>query len=190
MLTTFDKIVIGALVGIIILNIAFQIYIRLPSDEVEEEDILIVFYNEKKWEYTLSELQDIDEYSGTGSMMTQMGIKGPYNFTGIRFNELFHDLKINGGTLGAWVIAADGYNMTFTSAELQGNITVFDESGNSSDALVRLLLVYSQDGVLLEREDGPLRLAYVGDCNCVTPASYWIKQVREITFFKEVNNLL
>jgi len=185
MLTIFEKILISALVCIVIVNIAFQIYIRFPDDEMEEENILTVFYGDKKWGYTLSELQGIDECSGIGSMMTQFTIKGPYNFTGVRFNELLHGLDIDKGTMGAWIIAADGYNKTFTSDELQGNISVFDESGNNSSILVELLLVYNQDGDVLNSDDGPLRLAYVGQSNCVTLASYWIKQVREIIFFKE-----
>lgn len=185
MLTRFEKILIGALVAIVILNVAFQIYIRLPDDKIEEKHILNVFYDGKKWEHTLSELKDIDEYSGIGSMMTQINIKGPYNFTGVRFNKLLHNLAIDKGSIGAWIIATDGYNKTFTSNELQGNISVFDESGNSSEIMVELLLVYSQDGVLLSSDDGPLRLAYVGQSNCVTPASYWIKQVSEIIFFEE-----
>jgi len=185
MLTIFEKIVIGVLVGIFILNIAFQIYIRLPDDEMREENILTVFYDDKKWGYALSELQDIDEYSGIGSMMTQFTIKGPYNFTGVRFSELFQGLDIDEGAMGVWIIAADGYNKTFTSDELQGNISVFDESGNNSGIPVELLLVYSQNGDVLNSDDGPLRLAYVGQSNCVTLSSYWIKQVKEIIFFNE-----
>jgi len=185
MITRFEKILISALVGIVILNISFQIYIRLPGEDSEEEEILTVLYDDDKWEYTLSELKNIDEYSGIGSIKTQFSIKGPYNFTGLRINEMLHALDINTDSIGAWIISDDGYNKTFTNDELQGNISVFNESGNSSNMLVDLLLVYSHDGVLLDSNDGPLRLAYVGQSNCITPASYWIKQVKKIIFFKE-----
>jgi len=185
MFTRFEKILIIGLVVIVILNISFQIYIRLPGEDSQEEEILTVFYNDEKWEYTLSELNNIDEYSGIGGIKTQLSIKGPYNFTGVRINEMLHTLDINKDSIGAWIIAADGYNKTFTNDELQGNISVFNESGNYIDMSIDLLLVYSSNGVLLDSNDGPLRLAYVGQSNCITPASYWIKQVKKIIFFKE-----
>ena len=184
MLTLVDKILIGALALVIIFNVAFQIYIRLPEDD-DEEIALTVVFNDKKGEYTLSELRDIDMYSGVGSMITKIGVKGPYNFTGVRLDVLLEDLGIEKGTVEARAVASDGYNVTFTSDEIQGNVDVFDESGNNSDTTVSLLLAYSQDGISLDSKDGPLRLAYVGQENCVTQSSYWVKSVTEIVFSQE-----
>ena len=118
-------------------------------------------------------------------MMTKIGVKGPYNFTGVRLDVVLEDLGIEKGTVEARAVASDGYNVTFTSDEIQGNVDVFDESGNNSDTIVSLLVVYSQDGVSLDSDDGPLRLAYVGQENSVTQSSYWVKQVTKIVFFQE-----
>jgi len=182
MWTTVDKILIGALADVIILNVAFHIYIRLPEDDDGEEVALSVFLGSEKWEYTLPDLRDIERYMGVGSMVTKIGVKGPYNFTGVRFDLLLQDLGIDAGSVGARVITVDGYNMTFTDDELQGNVEVFDESSNITDNVVTLLLAYSQNGAPLGNEDGPLRLAYVGQGNCITQSSYWVKQVTEIVF--------
>ena len=186
MLTIVDKIVIGALAVVIVLNVAFQVYIRLPEDDDEGNAVLTVFYGGEKWGYTLPGLRDIDAFSGVGSMMTKIGVKGPYNFTGVRLDLLLEDLDISGDSVWAQVIALDGYTVTFSGDEIQGNVEVFDESGNITDNVVTLLVVYSQDGIPLDSGDGPLRLAYVGQENCVTQSSYWVKQVTEIVFSRNL----
>lgn len=67
-----------------------------------------------------------------------------------------------------------------TSDVIQGNINVYNESGNVTNGTATLLLAYKENGVYIGKEEGSLRIAYVGEGPVITTSSFWIKQVTTI----------
>jgi hypothetical protein len=183
MVTDTHKIPTVLLTIAIVITVSVFVYYewRPAGDNEESEPILAVVYENVTWEYTVGDLEALDAYTGTGGMSTKSGIKGPNNFTGVRFTLLFEDIGVaNVTTVEAKVIAADGYNKTFSSDIFLGNVTVYDATGNETSGNVTLVIAYEQDDAALMADDGPLQLAYVSAQPLFTSSSYWVKQVTTI----------
>jgi len=175
------KIITGLLVIAIIITVGVFVYYEWWPDGEDEEIMLTALYGGETWEYTLSDLIDIDDYRGSGGMSTQTGIRGSHDYTGVRFELLLQNIGIsNASSVEAKVIAVDGYNQTFTSDILLGNVTIYDATGNETNGTVTLILAYEEDGVLISKDDGPLRLVFVADEPAYTTSKYWIKQVSSV----------
>ncbi len=178
-----DKILSGVLAVVIVVAIGVVIYYNFLESEGEDngEIVLSVLYGNETWEYTVSDLKDIDDYSGSGGMSTKAGIKGPNDYKGVRFELLLQDIGItNVSSIGAKVIAIDGYNKTFNPDLILGNVTIYDSSGNKTNGTVTLIIAYEQDGIPITTDDGPLRLAFVSEQPLFTSSSNWIKQLATI----------
>lgn len=189
MAKTSDKILIGVFVVAIVLAAVIVIYTRFTDngDEDKEETMLTVLYEGKTWEYTMSDLEKIDDYNGSGGMKKESGIAAPNEYKGVRFELLLK--KINSSTdvslIRATFKAADINKMcNLSSEELQGNVTIYDETDNETNGIVTLIIAYEKDGVPLTIEDGgPLRLVFVSEQPLFTRSSYWVKQLTTIEVF-------
>lgn len=174
-----DKIVAGVLIAVIIIAIGVFAYYNLPEKE-KENSILTVSYGNENYTYTLSQLKKIDDFSGKGSYKTSYGIiKDMQNYTGVRMTKLLENI----GTAGDHeieVISKDGYSMNYTFDEINGNVTVYDSSGNETGTGgVTMILAYSENGNY-DFEDGPVRVAYVNEQGAITSSKLWAKWVVEI----------
>ena len=169
------KIITGLLVIAIIITVGVFAYYEWWPDGENKEIMLTVLYGGETWEYTLS------GYGGRGGMSTQKGIRSPHDYTGVRFELLLQNIGIsNTNSVEAKVFAVGGYNQTFTSDMLLGNVTIYDATGNETNGTVTLILAYEEDGVLISKDDGPLRLVFVADEPAYTTSKYWIKQVSSV----------
>jgi hypothetical protein len=177
-----DKILTGMLVVLILIAAIVVIYYNLPENEEKKEILLRVSSEGGTWEYGLNDLENLDEYRGYGGMKTKAGMKGPNEYTGLRVSILLEKVGISTNVTDVQlrVIAADGYNTTFEATALEGFSEVYDASGNSTDGTATLIIAYKENGVYVDEENGPLRMAYIGEDPLFTNSSFWVKQVTTI----------
>jgi len=174
-----DKIVAGVLIAAIIIAIGVFAYYNLPEKE-NESPILTISYGNENYTYTLLQLEKIDAFSGKGGYKTSHGfIRHPENYTGVKMTELLDEIG-TAGNHGIEVIAKDGYSVNYTYDEINGNVTVYDSSGNETGTGgVTMVLAYSENGNY-NFDDGPLRIAYVSEQGAITSSKLWAKWVVEI----------
>ncbi len=186
MAKNMDKIVGGIFVVAILVAVGVFAYYNLYSNhsgnsgkETGGEVLLTVYYGDERYNYTLSDLKKIDEFTGTGGYKTSHGdIKGVKSYTGVRMIKFLDGFNLP-GEYEIQVIASDNYSVNYTMDEILGNVTTYDTSGNESGAGgVTMLLAYAEDGEY-NFDDGPLRIAYVDDGK-ITSSRLWVKQVVEI----------
>ena len=161
------------------------IYTSFDSDDTKNnETLLTVFYQENQWNYTMSDLENLDRYTAEGSMIKSSGtISGPYEFGGVPITTLLENVNITDFTsFELNVTSADGWFSIFNDNAITGNVSVFDETGNEINwsKSVILLLAYAEDSTEISEENGPLRIVYVGEGNPITSSEYWVKQVVSI----------
>jgi len=176
-----NKLVTGLLAVVIIIAVGVFAYYEWPASEGEEA-ILTVSYNGQRWNYTLDDLEDMEDYTGQGSMKTKSGVRDPVTCTGVRFTTLFQEIGVEEDSVSANITAADGYYQIFNQSLLNGELEVYDPSGNVTNASATpvLIIAYRQNGGYIDEEDGPLRVVFVGEENIITSSKYWLKQVASI----------
>lgn len=178
--------IITIIVAIALLAAAILvIYTSLDNDDTKDyETLLTVIYQENQWNYTMSDLENLDRYSGEGSMMKSSGtISGPYEFGGVPITTLLENANITDFTsFELNVTSADGWFSIFNDNAITGNVSVFDETGNETtwSKPIILLLAYTEDNKEISEEDGPLRIVYIGEENPITSSEYWVKKVVSI----------
>ncbi len=180
-----EKIVVGVLAVAIIAAVGVFAYYELPGDDDSgcRDTALTVSYRGEKWTYTLCELKDMDSTTGQGGMKTKAGITEPSSFQGVSFATLLADIDVlPTAGLQAKVVAADGWNQTFDTAAITGNVTTYDATGNITNDTAQPIPVfaYRQDGSSIAADDGPVRVAYVAAQPIYTSSRYWVKQVVHI----------
>ena len=183
------KTVTGILTIIAIAAIGWLAYSELAKNDAGGTDtVLTLTFQEYEWTYTLTDLGEMDSYTGDGGMKTQIDVIGPWTFKGVRFSTLLADIGLLPmGDLEMNVIGADGHNQTFDLSAITGNVTTYDAAGNETEgcgcgggAKAVPLFAYKQDGGSIGDENGPIRVAYVGDSPVYTRSHYWVTQVVRI----------
>ncbi len=176
---SMDKIVAGILIAVIVIAIGVFAYYSLSKNE-KESAILIVSYENEKYSYSISDLKNLDDFSGSGGYITSHGfIRGPENYTGVRITELLGKIDAT-GDYKLEVIAKDNYSVNYTIDEIEGNVTVYDISRNETvTGGVTMILAYVENGNY-NFDDGPLRIAYVNDQGAITSSKLWAKWVVEL----------
>lgn len=194
-----QKIITILLAVVILAAVVTLVYINLPSKSSSnqintsetlgsnETVLLTVFFGDEQKNYTLSDLEKIEEYEGTGSYIKTkllpdtVVIEGPYNFTGVKMSTLLDDFNDLPENYNITVTASDGWSKKFTKDNVTGVIDVYNDSGvvvgNSGATMV---LAYKENGEYLTNDTGgPLRIVFVGD-NVVTASNLWVKMVTSI----------
>ena len=182
---------------LIIIAAITLIYVNLPEEGTEEKtdktsgeanttEVLSFSYKDEQLNYTISDLEGLEEYTASGSYiktgwLPTVVINGPYNYTGVRFTTLinqFNDLPDN---YNITVESSDGWIITYAYNETQGNVEIYNETGNITGVGgATMLLAYKEDGEYLTNEtDGPLRIVFVGE-NTITTSKLWAKWVISI----------
>jgi len=198
-----EKIITIVLAIIISIAAITIMYVSLPNDSdadtddqeddtngdtppVEEENILTLIYGEEELEYTLSELEEMEAYSGSGSQikigaLPDIIIKGPYNFTGVRFSTLFNEIDNLPSNYSITITATDGYpSPPFSKNNVDGFTDIYNDTGNvTGNSGATMVLAYKEDGEYISEEDGPLRVVFVGE-DIITASDLWAKMVATI----------
>ena len=156
------------------------------EDVNEQEVILTITYDSDEKEYTLSELEELESFSGSGSYikiraLPEVIINGPFSFTGVKFTTLMGQFENLPENYNITVIATDGWTSEYTMSQIEGNVDVYNETGNiTENEEVAMILAYKEDGeYITDEEVGPLRIAFLGD-NLITGSNLWSKMVETI----------
>jgi len=123
-------------------------------------------------------------YEGWGGLMTSTGrIVGPFRYKGVALNYLCDLVGGVNESNSIRVTAKDGYSMTFTYNQLNGDFVTYDPTTGEEvpHGELEMVLAYEEDGKFLtEEHGGPLRLVIVGSEKLVTEGHYWVKWVNKI----------
>ena len=131
-------------------------------------------------ETTISDLPAIRAYGG---LLGKGGISYLGNYTGIPLTTLCNLVGglSNGSSL--LVTASDNYSITLSDAQLNGNWTTYNASGqpvNQTQPLTPIIAYYLNDANITSAQGGPLQLAIVGPEGLITQGSYWVHYVVSI----------
>ena len=182
-----DKIIAGVLIAVIVIAIGVFAYYNLPKNGKEENGtpILTVSYGNENYTYTLSQLEKIDDFSGRGGYKTSHdSIKGVGDYTGVRMTKLLDEIGVT-GDYKIQAVASDNYSVNYTIDEINGNVTIYDATGNETGTGgVTMILAYAENGNY-NFDGGPLRIVYVDGQGDITSSKLWEKQVAEIKVIGE-----
>jgi len=171
-----------------------------PADDTNttEEAMLTINFNGSSYNYTLSDLQQLETYTGTGryqkmraypdSVIIQPGFdEEPFNYTGVTLNELFEDAFTGLSEPEDYIItavASDGWTVNYTRAQIHGDVELRTENGTeytNSTMSVFIVLAYEENGVsIVDTEDGPFRIVFLGDETPITRSDQWAKMVVQL----------
>lgn len=105
-------------------------------------------------------------------------IVGPFTYTGPSLNSVLALMGgINKGD-AVQLIAGDGYRMSLTYEQVNGEVTVYNEKGEALEEFVRpfMVLATSSDNPAF---DG-IRAIYSGPANPLTDGHTWVKDIVEV----------
>ena len=179
--------------GIIIINMLVLLMLILlnvgcvENNEEGGKTVLTVIFDNYTNDYNLDDLQSIDSYIGTGRYIKtkllpdSVNISDSSSFTGIRVYKILDDIPNLPDTYDISVVSSDGWEVTYTMDDIDGNIDIYDEEGNIlSNETAVMILAYKEDGEYYsDDETGPLRVAFV-DNNVITSSSLWSKMAVSI----------
>lgn len=186
-----NKLITITLALIITIAAITIIYINLPKDEngteindgneQENEIILQMLYNDTYKNYTLDQIENLETFTGSGGYIKSNNITvGPYELTGVKISTILNQYDIESENYSISVKAADNYTKIFNLSYINGEISVFNETGEQiSTGGVTMIINYKQDGEYLDESEGPLRLGFIYE-DGFTSSKIWIKQVVSI----------
>jgi hypothetical protein len=131
-------------------------------------------------ETTISNLPAIRAYGG---LLGHGGISYLGNYTGIPLTTLCTLVGGVGNGSSLLVTASDNYSITLSYAQLNGNWTTYNASGqliNQTQPLTPIIAYYMNDANITSAEGGPLQLAIVGPEGLITEGRYWVHYVVSI----------
>lgn len=200
-----NKMITTILALVIIIATATVIYVNLPEDksnqesedetnqQTEEEELLIILnitFGDEVISYTLEELEDLESYTATGTMikvgwLPDVVTEGPNEFTGVKISTILDEIENLPENYSIIAHSSDGRTTDYTKDNITGNIDVYNESGiiieNSGSTMI---LAYKIDGEYFEEDAaGPIRIVF---CNeNYTASSLWAKMIDNIEIIEE-----
>jgi hypothetical protein len=131
----------------------------------------------------MADLKAMSYTEGWGGWENQLGnITAPTFWRGVSVTTL---MELAGGGGSVVVVASDGYQQTFTAAQLGGAIAMYDpvtgDAVSSISGKLRAIVAYSGNGAAIGSDQGPLRIAFVSPGqDQVTDGGNWVKWVVEL----------
>ena len=206
-----NRILTIFLAVIICIAAVVLLYVSLPKDETTDDTsdgdttngetddneteepitVLTVIYDDEQTEYTLEELELMDNITGYGGYRTSYPmIKGQGTYTGVPITELVELAAGDITNYSLFVIANEEgeiQNQTYNYTTIQGNINIYN-STNASDETpieiggVTMIVCYEKDGEYLDEDsDGKLKIAFVNENEeKITASGLWWKFVVSI----------
>jgi hypothetical protein len=195
--------IIGAVIAIaVILSIVVYIYVNLPkqTEEPTPEDtddrktapaIFTISYDVEQKNYTLSELLQLESYTGRGGYRTQSGsIKGLGNYTGVAMSTLISMFPSLPNLYSLEIFSEDEARF-YNYSTIIGNVSIYNPS-NASDpnpigtGTMTMVLAYQYEGDWLnESNDGKLKIVFLDNEGSITESSLWWKKVTSIRLITE-----
>ncbi len=155
--------------------------IEVNEDVYPENETALTLEGSTVHNYTMEEIKSMGSFTGTGSFLNSVGnIEGPWEYKGVNVTKLVSNMyKEEDFTLE--VVSSDGYTMTFSDEQVNGQFTTYDQEGNieQENGSVTMLLGYMKDGET-NFPDGPLRIALVTEDGAITESHFWSKYVRRL----------
>ncbi len=156
--------------------------IDVIRDAYSDIEILVTLEGITTHDHTLEELMNMDDHVQDGSRIRSTGrVRGPNTYRGVNMTKLVSNVY-SGTEYTLEVEAVDGYTMTYSRGQVEGDVPVYDEDFNELDvdADITMMLAYEQDGENVPGwEDGP-RIAFVSEEAHITDGHLWNKMVRYI----------
>ena len=192
-----NKIITAVLAVALLLAMAVIIYVYLPrsqenqTPEPSNNTILTVTYGDYTRNYTLQDLEVLPSFTGSGGfiktkILPSVNTTGPFTYTGVNVSYLVDQIPNLPSHHSIRVTSTDNYRMNYTWSQIQGNVSIYNETGNiTGSSGMTMLLAYKEQGNLIsDTSVGPLRIAFVDDGG-FTPSGLWAKLVRTITVITE-----
>jgi len=163
----------------------------------EQQQQISIFYQDEYYNYTLNELEQLELFTGSGRIqklgfLPDIIINPPLEedaaeYSGVKlttlFIDAFKDLK-EPESYNVTVVASDDYSINFTKENIHGDIELRSEQGEpiiESTLDVHMVLAWIEEGnSIIDTEDGPFRIVFIGEDDPITSSKYWMKQVVEL----------
>ena len=154
------------------------------NEQSYEDVILTITYKGDQKIYSLEELENMVSMSGRGGRLNSVGSTvGPFDYIGVPISVLANEFPSMPSLYTLTTIADDGYIVSYTMYEVQGNVQVYDTDGNEQGiGGVTMILAYEEEGIK-DFPGCPLRIAFISDEDQFTDSFLWSKHVIEIEFF-------
>jgi hypothetical protein len=178
-----NKVITALLAIAIVFVVGVFVYYEWWPEREDKEDVISIFYSGLEWSYTLENLKTLESYTGRGGMRTEIGVKGPDNYTGVSIEAILDDIGLPANSdIEMTLTAIDNYSKTINTSVVHGHMVQYDQNGSSieSDTVPVLILAYMENGEYIGDTDGPIRVAFVAPEPVYTNSKYWIKQVIRI----------
>ena len=150
-----------------------------------EKTLLTITVGSESHNYTLKILQALGDISGQGSYINKAGkITGPNSYTGLPMSVLIKSITVLPDNYTLHAIARDGYSRNYSIDELNGHVTIFNETGGEVETgNLTMIIAYKENGVMLnETTNGPLRIAFIGTQSAITNSGLWVSSLVRIEF--------
>ena len=149
--------------------------------------VAITVIGKKTIDYSMSKLKSLTGTTGTGGYKKSTGtMVGPYTYKGVTVSYLLDEAGYIGDSYSLEVSASDGYFMTYSKAQVNGQFITYDTNGDSLGMNeVTLLLAYEEVGES-ELSGGPLRIVIVSDDTSITDSHFWVKDVVQLKLVEPV----
>jgi DMSO/TMAO reductase YedYZ molybdopterin-dependent catalytic subunit len=134
-------------------------------------------------DFSMTELKALPATEGWGGWKNQFGnITAPMQWRGVSVRALM-DLVGGGNSIVA--VASDGYEQSFSGAEINGDVPMYNPSSgdavSSISGTLSIIIAYSQGGAAIGSAQGPVRIALVSpQKDQVTDGTSWVKWVVKI----------
>lgn len=184
-ITLIISAIISTMVGAIACNqSASSIEEDVDSTDGTSVSALTLIKGTESKSYTLDDIKSMSAEEGWGGIMNSSGvISGPFKQKGVSLTSLLDNIGGIGTGDAVRITAKDGYSMTYSYDQvINGNFTTLDCSNGEevSHGKLTVILAYEEDGVLLDDQRGPLRIAILNSNTQVTEGHWWIKWVTSI----------
>jgi hypothetical protein len=148
-----------------------------------EDPLLTISVGSQSYNYTLTNLTALNNITEQGSYINKVGkITGPNNYTGVTVSVLLNSIPSLPTNYTFHAIASDDYARNYTLDELNGHVTVFNETGAEiGTGNLTMIIAYKENGVLMnETTKGPLRIAFVDAEPSLTNSGIWLSSLVKI----------
>jgi hypothetical protein len=191
----FNKYIVIVLAIVIIAAVgiyAYTTFVQKESPESEnntppiiepDETLLIISVGSQSYTYTLDNLTALGTITEQGSYINKFGmVTGPNNYTGMTISMLLNTIPSLPTNYTFHAIASDDYARNYTVDELNGHVTLFNETGAEiGTGNLTMIVAYKDNGVYLnETTKGPLRIAFVGTEPSITNSGLWLSSLVKI----------
>jgi hypothetical protein len=123
-----------------------------------------------------------------GSYKNKVGtITGPNTYTGIIISVLLDTIPSLPANYTFHAIASDDYARNYTTDELNGHVTVYNDTGaDIGIGNLTMIIAYKENGAFLNATTkGPLRIAFVDDQPSITNSGLWLSSLVKIEIIEK-----